>query len=182
MKGNNMVDIRESLNDQIFISSFTDPASAVEATQGSQTYSFRQSKDTYLNNEDQQWLDPKPDPDYVPANPIGTTNILPYIMPGTAISSLAKLIYKSVDGFNFSLQPTQPLNDRGILSPESVINVIENVNDHIPISRRSYQKNFALRPLETTATNVRNWAVPAWQLIREGKYQQKGQRSGGHAL
>ena len=52
------MDIRESLNDQIYISSFKDPTVALETTQFNQTYAFEQKDQSYGDVEDELNLSP----------------------------------------------------------------------------------------------------------------------------
>lgn len=167
-----MADIRESLNDQIFISSFTDPASAVEATQGAQTYPFKQTKDTYYDNEDEGWLLPPTVIPIVPSNPIGTSSYITRALSsrgtGPGGTALGQLIYKSVDGMNWELQPTT-LTD----AIDKVVDVIDSTNWFSPINRNSYQQNLALPPLNTVQTDARKITVTAWDNIRQGVYKNK---------
>jgi hypothetical protein len=165
-----MADIRESLNDQIFISSFTDPASAVEATQGAQTYPFKQSKDIYFDNEDEAWLLPPTVIPIVPSNPVGTSSYVSRALSSRGTGGggvgIGQLIYKSVDGMNWELQPST-LTD----VIDKVVDVIDSTNWFSPISRDSYKQNLALPPLNTIQTDVRKLSVSVWDDLKQGKYK-----------
>ena len=78
--------MNESLNDQIYISSFNDPTVALETTQSNQTYSFKQVHETHGNVENQEYLS------YYKQEENG-------------------LLYSSPDGFNWSLAPEQLIPD-----------------------------------------------------------------------
>ena len=136
------MDIRESLNDQIYISSFNDPTVALETTQANQTYSFQQSHQSYGDVEDE--LNLSPDWNY---NTI-------YEKHGN--------IYASVDQMEWTL--LQPTSIEDIIeSPDVIMNETTTlVNDYRPSSRGDYSQDLSYPDLSTIQIEVGKLTVPSW--------------------
>ena len=136
-----MVDIRESLNDQIYISAFNDPTVALETTQFNQTYTFEQKKQTYGNVDDENYLTPDWSPHYSKS------------MNGT---------YISTDELEWNLlQPT--LIENLVLTPDELLNTTTSLsNDFSPIQRSHYSQDLSYPELSTTQTQVGRLGYSSW--------------------
>ena len=146
------MDIRESLNDQIYISSFNDPTVALETTQFNQTYAFEQSDQSYGDVEDEFNLSPDWNTYYHHTE--------------------EGLIYQSVDQMEWSLLQPTSIEDI-IQSPDVVINeTTALVNDYRPVSRSHYSQDLSYPDLSTTQTQVGRLGYSSWSWRRD---------SSGHA-
>ena len=146
------MDIRESLNDQIYISSFKDPTVALETTQFNQTYAFEQKDQSYGDVEDELNLSPD------------WNNTFIYETHGN--------IYTSTDQLEWLL--LQPTSIEDIVpSPDVIMNESTTlVNDYRPVSRSHYSQDLSYPDLSTTQTQVGRLGYSSWSWSRS---------SGGHA-
>lgn len=146
------MDIRESLNDQIYISSFKDPTVALETTQFNQTYAFEQKDQSYGDVEDELNLSPD------------WNNTFIYETHGN--------IYTSTDQLEWQL--LQPTSIEDIVpSPDVIMNESTTlVNDYRPVSRSHYSQDLSYPDLSTTQTQVGRLGYSSWSWSRS---------SGGHA-
>ena len=136
------MDIRESLNDQIYISSFNDPTVALETTQSNQTYSFEQSHQSYGDVEDEFNLSPDWSTSYN------------YDAHGN--------LYQSTDQLEWTL--LQPTSIEDIqLSPDVIMNESTTlVNDFRPVQRSDYSQDLSYPDLSTVQIEVGKLTVPSW--------------------
>ncbi len=135
------MDIRESLNDQIYISSFNDPTVALETTQFNQTYVFEQKDQSYGDVEDELNLSPDWQPHY---------------------KHFGDLTYQSVDQIEWTLLQPTALEDI-VLTPNEIINESTNlVNDFRPVSRSHYSQDLSYPDLSTIQIEVGKLTVPSW--------------------
>ena len=136
------MDIRESLNDQIYISSFNDPTVALETTQSNQTYSFEQSHQSYGDVEDEFNLSPDWSTSYN------------YDAYGN--------LYQSTDQLEWTL--LQPTSIEDILqSPDVLLNESTTlVNDFRPVLRSHYSQDLSYPDLSTTQTQVGRLGYSSW--------------------
>jgi hypothetical protein len=150
------MDIRESLNDQIYISSFNDPTVALETTQSNQTYAFEQTDQTYGDVEDELNLSPDWNPNYFyQVDDFGNT-------------------YSSVDQLEWQLlQPTSIEDIKQ--SPDVIINESTTLsNDFRPTQRTDYALDLSYPDRSTIQTQAGKLTMPSWSLINS-------RRSAGHS-
>jgi hypothetical protein len=150
------MDIRESLNDQIYISSFNDPTVALETTQSNQTYAFEQNNQSYGDVEDEILLSPDWNKHYYyQQDQYGNT-------------------YTSTDQLEWELlQPTslEDLPD----SPDQILNQQTTLtNDFKPVQRSQYALDLSYPSISTMQTQAGKLTVPAWNQITS-------RRSAGHS-
>lgn len=140
------MDIRESLNDQIYISSFKDPTVALETTQANQTYAFEQKDQSYGDVEDELNLSPD------------WNNTFVYETHGN--------IYTSTDQLEWQL--LQPTSIEDIVeSPDVLMNETTTlVNDYRPVSRSHYSQDLSYPDLSTTQTQVGRLGYSSWSWSR----------------
>jgi hypothetical protein len=154
-----IVDIRESLqrsyNDQMYISSFSDPTVALETTQSNQTYAFEQQDQSYGDVEDELNLSPDWSNEYFTLEYNG-------------------LVYESVDQLEWQLlQPTsiEEINQ----SPDVIINESTTLsNDFRPTRRSDYALDLSYPDRSTIQTQAGKLTMPSWSLINS-------RRSAGHS-
>ena len=145
------MDIRESLNDQIYISTFNDPTVALETTQFNQTYAFEQQDQSYGDVEDELNLSP----DWQ-----------------TYYSQHGDNIYQSTDQLEWTLLQPTSLEDI-IQSPDVQMNETTTlVNDYRPVLRSHYAQDLSYPDLSTTQTQVGRLGYSSWSWRRD---------SSGHA-
>lgn len=144
------MDIRESLNDQIYISSFNDPTVALETTQFNQTYAFDQKDQSYGDVEDELNLSPDWQPYY---------------------TRYGDLTYQSVDQIEWTL--LQPTSIEDIQqSPDVIMNEsTTQVNDYRPVSRSHYSQDLSYPDLSTTQTQVGRLGYSSWSWQRSSSGQ-----------
>jgi hypothetical protein len=144
------MDIRESLNDQIYITTFKDPTVALETTQSNQTYSYKQKNETHGDVQDQRNLSPDWNPNYFYRQEKGLT-------------------YVSTDQLDWNLlNPTRI--EELIFTPDQFNQSTTLVNDFLPTSRSRYQKAVVQTPRSTLETTVGK-AMPysSWSLLNRNK-------------
>tara|TARA_Y100001970_G_scaffold286709_1_gene409559 strand:+ start:287 stop:733 length:447 start_codon:yes stop_codon:yes gene_type:complete len=146
------MDIRETLNDQIYISSFNDPTVALETTQSNQTYSFQQTHQSYGDVEDEFNLSPD------------WNSYYHHTEDG--------LIYHSVDQMEWNLLQPTSIEDIN-LSPDIILNESTTlVNDYRPVQRSNYAQDLSYPDLSTTQTQVGRLGYSSWSWSKD---------SAGHA-
>ena len=140
------MDIRESLNDQIYISSFKDPTVALETTQSNQTYAFEQKDQSYGDVEDELNLSPD------------WNNTFVYETHGN--------IYTSTDQLEWQLLQPTSIEDI-VQSPDVILNETTTlVNDYRPVARSHYSQDLSYPDLSTTQTQVGRLGYSSWSWNR----------------
>ncbi len=149
------MDIRENLNDQIYISSFNDPTVALETTQFNQTYAFEQTDQSYGDVEDELNLSPDWNPNYYyQQNERGN-------------------IYQSVDQMEWTLLQPTSLEDIK-QSPDVLLNETTTLsNDYRPALRSDYAIDLSYPDISTIQTQVGKLGYSSWSW--------PSRKSAGHA-